>query len=312
MRVVAAAAVVLCAAAGPAAADNCSQLVGSVGDLNDPFIIQDCIRTGGNWGRIVGVTVGGTALVVTLVGLPGKDPPRPGRDPKEPRDRDECGAELASLDGQLNSALTRARNAADEYARVRREKLDFEVQAAEVRSKAAQIRAAISQAEGLAYTAVFKGVFGGAFWAAGAKALILTGSVAAIAAGWGIRAWRGYEMLGLLDTLWNGVKVDVLGEQRRVPITQLPTFRAWAQNAAAAAEAAALLPDLRAQLFNTQLAELRAASDTARAEADRLYADRRRVHDRCQAAGNLPPGTWNRPPPDYTFDSEGALISVGY
>jgi len=146
---------------GAASADNCDL------KLNP----EDCANTGWVVAGSAGVLAAGTAVLVTQV-LQGK--------PFTPRDSGECGAELAHLDGVLNSALTDLREAVDARTKLRMEQLEKEVQAGEVRVQIAHARSFIAHLKAEAATAVFTTVLGAAFWAVAAKALILTGSTAGL------------------------------------------------------------------------------------------------------------------------------------
>ncbi len=73
---------VLTFTARPAAADNCNQLVNSITDLSDPSKVEDCLRTGGNWGRVIGTVVGGAGVAIAGLGLLG--PNRPALQPPPP------------------------------------------------------------------------------------------------------------------------------------------------------------------------------------------------------------------------------------
>lgn len=68
----------------PASADDCKTLVRSVLDLTDKAKVEDCLRTGGNWGRVIGTVVGGAGVVIAGLGLlqpsrPAQAPPAPSR-----------------------------------------------------------------------------------------------------------------------------------------------------------------------------------------------------------------------------------------
>ena len=54
----------------PAFADDCATLVKKFSDLADASKIQDCLRTGSNWGRTLGTVVAVTGGAIGLGGLP--------------------------------------------------------------------------------------------------------------------------------------------------------------------------------------------------------------------------------------------------
>lgn len=63
--------------AGPASADDCATLVQGIGDLADEYKMQDCLRTGSNWGRVIGTVVGGAGIAIAVVGIRPSRPPVP-------------------------------------------------------------------------------------------------------------------------------------------------------------------------------------------------------------------------------------------
>jgi hypothetical protein len=74
--------------AEPAAADNCKDLVKGFTDLLDEANVQDCLRTGGPYGAILGTVVAATAAGIGAAGLSGRrnppdDGPPPAEDPCE-------------------------------------------------------------------------------------------------------------------------------------------------------------------------------------------------------------------------------------
>jgi len=70
--------------AEPAAADNCKELVKTFTDLLDEANVQDCLRTGGPWGAVLGTVVAATAAGVGAAGLSGrKTPPDEGPPPAD-------------------------------------------------------------------------------------------------------------------------------------------------------------------------------------------------------------------------------------
>ena len=92
----------------PASADNCKQLVNGIGDLADKEKMQDCLRTGSNWGRTIGTVVAVSGISTAVVGL-SKPPPKPPEEiPDIKQDMDPCvradrrAARLATLKAQLS------------------------------------------------------------------------------------------------------------------------------------------------------------------------------------------------------------------
>jgi hypothetical protein len=79
------------ASAGPAVADDCSTLVQDVGDLADEYKMQDCLRTGNNWGRVVGTVVGGAGIAIALVGIRPSRPPIDVTPPSDPTTTVQAG-----------------------------------------------------------------------------------------------------------------------------------------------------------------------------------------------------------------------------
>jgi hypothetical protein len=70
--------------AEPAAADNCKDLVKGFTDLLDEANVQDCLRTGGPYGAILGTVVAATAAGIGAAGLSGRrNPPDDGPPPAE-------------------------------------------------------------------------------------------------------------------------------------------------------------------------------------------------------------------------------------
>lgn len=297
-----------------AMADDCSTLVRKATDIiTDQYILQDCLRTGQNWGWIVGATVGGVGVGIALGGIPTKhDPPPTKPDKYEPRDRDECGAELYEQDNRLNGALNRLREAIDAYTKQRMEKLDWEVKAADLRVKAAEIRSAVAHID----AEVTVGVIGFAFWQVTSKALILTGNIAGKIAGYGIKAWRGYHLLETIHTNWDGIEIKgVKVPHEVIPYGKIPwgdalKIRKMALDLAAFSDVSADGIELVSNKIFSDLNEKRSFVDTLRTQADSLYQQRAATYQNCSSAGNLPPGTWDRPAPSYTFDEEGAVIGV--
>lgn len=305
------------AMAQPALADDCSTLVRKATDIiTDQYILQDCLRTGQNWGWVIGATVGGTGVAIALGGIPTKTETPPTKPDKpgefEPRDRDECGSELYDQDNRLNRALNQLREAIDAYNQERLAKLDWEVQAADLRVKAAEIRSAVAHID----AEVTVGVIGFGFWQVTSKALILTGAVAGKIAGYGIKAWRGYELAKKVYANWDGIEVKgVKIPHEMIPYGKIPwsdalKVRKMALDLAAFSDASAEGIDMVARNLYRTLTEKRAAVDNLRAQADSLYQQRAATYRHCSSAGNLPPGTWERPAPSYTMDEEGAVIGV--
>jgi len=275
---------------GAARADNC--------DLRlNP---QDCANTGWVVAGSAGVLAAGTAVLVTQV-LQGR--------PFTPRDRDECGAELAHLDGVLNRALTDLREAVDARTKLRLEQVDKEVQALEVRAQIAHARAFIAHLKAEAASAVFTTVFGAVFWAAAAKALILTGSAAAVLAGWGIRAWRVSKLYNAVTTHWEHLK---LAWQLRPWAQHVPQVIQGIQMLEQVAIAAAEVLEQQAREFEPELQARLAAIEAARAQVDQVWQRREDTYQHCLNSGNLPAGTWHRPQPTYYFDDEGVISGVAY
>lgn len=77
----------LAAAASPAAADDCASLVQTIGDLANEFKVQDCLRTGDNYGRTIGLVIGGAGVVIAAGGLV-----KPNRPPKQPPPPNQTGS----------------------------------------------------------------------------------------------------------------------------------------------------------------------------------------------------------------------------
>ena len=53
----------------PASADNCKQLVKSIGDLANKDKMKDCLRTGSRFGTTIGTVVAVSGTAIALVGL---------------------------------------------------------------------------------------------------------------------------------------------------------------------------------------------------------------------------------------------------
>ena len=275
---------------GDAHADNCDLRINP----------QDCANTGWVVGGTAAVLSAGTAVLVSQV-LRGR--------PLTPRDRDECGAELAYLDNVLRGALTELREAVDQRTKLRMEKLEWEVESGTVRIKIAEVRVAIATLKAEAFKTLFETVLGGLFWALTAKALVLTGSVYAIAAGWGIRAWRVSKLYSAVTSHWTELKLAwALRPWANHAPKVLQALRLMEQFATAAAEA---LED-KAREFDPELRARLAAIEAARAEVDQVWQRREDTYQHCLRAGNLPPGTWHRPKPTYYFDDEGIITGVAY
>jgi hypothetical protein len=84
--------------AEPAAADNCKELVKGFNDLLDENNVQDCLRTGGPWGAVLGTVVAATAAGVGAAGLSGRrNPPDEGPPPAD----DPCDDALNMKDHTL-------------------------------------------------------------------------------------------------------------------------------------------------------------------------------------------------------------------
>jgi hypothetical protein len=275
---------------GAASADNCDL------KLNP----EDCANTGWVVAGSAGVLAAGTAVLVTQV-LQGR--------PFTPRDRGECGAELAHLDGVLNRALTDLREAVDQRTKVRMEQLDKEVQAAEVRSRIAQARAYIAHLKAEAVSAAFTTVGGAVFWAAAAAALTATGTVAGAIAAWGIRGWRVSKLYNAVTTHWDHLK---LAWQLRPWADHVPEVIQAAQMLEQVATMAAEVLEQQAREFEPELKARLAAIEAARAQVDQVWQRREETYQHCLNSGNLPPGTWHRPQPTYYFDDEGVISGVAY
>jgi len=275
---------------GAASADNCDL------KLNP----EDCANTGWVVAGSAGVLAAGTAVLVTQV-LQGK--------PFTPRDSGECGAELAHLDGVLNSALTDLREAVDARTKLRLEQIDKEAQALEVRAQIAHARAYIAHLKAEASSAVFTTVLGAVFWAAAAKALILTGSMTAALAGWGIRVWRVTKLYDAVTTHWEHLK---LAWQLRPWAQHVPAVIQGIQMLEQVAIAAAQVLEQQAAAYEPELQARLAAIEAARAQVDQVYQRREDTYQHCLQSGNLPAGTWHRPQPTYYFDDEGVISGVAY
>jgi len=275
---------------GVARADNCDL------QLNP----QDCANTGWVVAGSAGVLAAGTAVLVTQV-LQGR--------PFTPRDSGECGAELAHLDGVLNRALTDLREAVDARTKLRLEQIDWEAKALEVRAQIAHARYLIAHLKAEAFRAVFTTIGGGVFWAAAAKALILTGSVAAWFAGMGIRAWRVSKLYDAVTTHWDHLKLawELRPWAQHVPAV-IQGIQMMEQVATAAAEAL----EAKAREFEPELQGRLAAIEAARAQVDQVWQRREDTYQHCLSSGNLPAGTWHRPQPTYYFDDEGVISGVAY
>jgi hypothetical protein len=73
----------------PAAADDCKQQVKSFSDLTDEKKLQDCLRTGSQYGRAIGTIVAGSGIIIAGVGLAGSGPSRkPKESPPPEKDKD--------------------------------------------------------------------------------------------------------------------------------------------------------------------------------------------------------------------------------
>ena len=59
----------------PASADNCKQLVKSIGDLANKDKMKDCLRTGSRFGTTIGTVVAVSGTAIALVGLSKPKPP---------------------------------------------------------------------------------------------------------------------------------------------------------------------------------------------------------------------------------------------
>lgn len=116
LRILPAAAVVTVASAfalaSPVHAHDCAARIQSLPDVNSPDNIQDCLRTGQTYGVAIGAVVAGVAVVIAVVGLPGRGPappPRPAtpqppvqrREPEPPHHADPC------FDQQIRSTTAR-------------------------------------------------------------------------------------------------------------------------------------------------------------------------------------------------------------
>jgi hypothetical protein len=308
--------------AEPAAADDCKKLVKGIGDLAKPAVVEDCIRTGHNIGRAIGVVLGTAAVGVAIAGLPRRPqlvPPRKPDDRFKPRDEGECGEELRYLDGELNRAEAAVQADADQYSALRLKKTEWEATEAGIRSQAAFIRSRLSQLEADAFVrgATFGWTFvtGMAFWS-GVAAIVaasgaIVGAAMAFAGAWGIRLWRGYEgvqkMIGLYHRYQEGVDIGI---GVNIPTRYVPTLRAWTPVVVTfLGEVADVVANI-SQQFDQNLSQFRTATDQSRATADQIWQRRDAVYQQCTAEGHLPAGTWRRPAPSYTVDSEGAIIGV--
>ena len=82
----------------PAGADNCAELVKTITDLADRANVEDCLRTGSNWGRVIGTTIGGAGIAIATMGVrPRKSKVRPPESeyPKAERSKDPCVRKMA-------------------------------------------------------------------------------------------------------------------------------------------------------------------------------------------------------------------------
>jgi hypothetical protein len=237
-------------------------------------------------------------------------PPMDDRPPKDkfvPRDCDECGSEIHFLDGRLNIAIENLKRAIGERTSVRLKKLEWESQAAGVRSQVAHYRALIADYDAQAAVKTEMFIINLGFFTALSTLLASTGSIAAWCAAQHIRLWRGYELSKTIEKYFEGYD---LGNGIHVPFKDLPRFRDFAKLALEFAEAAA---DAIEQLGRQYDDEIKAGTDAvnaARRIVDEWYLRREEAYQHCLQTGNLPPGTWHRPPPSYTFDNDGALIGV--
>ena len=101
------AAALLVVLAGTASADNCAQLVRTVGDLQQPGNVQDCLRTGQGFNLVIGAVIGVTAVGVGLAGLPGRTtpPPQPPRPLDPGRNASDACRELEVQAERLRELL---------------------------------------------------------------------------------------------------------------------------------------------------------------------------------------------------------------
>jgi hypothetical protein len=301
-------------AQAPAFADDCKTLVQGPRDLLSFFNIQDCIRTGGGIAQLVGTILGGTAVIIALIGLPGagtKPPDVAGPPEKkfEPRDRDECGAELQYLSGRIDAAIVSLKALIDHRTNWRMEKLKWEIKAAELRSQVAHYRSVISQYDSAVAASGLNMLLGFGFWTPLSILLAATGTIVGIVAAWGIRGWRGYV---LAEKIYNNYQGLDVGHGVRIPYSKLPRLRAIALQALAFANSAADAIDQAAKQFDDELKNRTSAVNDGRGKVDDWYQRYEETYQRCLQSGNLPPGTWHRPPPSYDIDDEGAVIGVSY
>jgi hypothetical protein len=117
---------------------------------------------------------------------------------------------------------------------------------------------------------------------------------------WGIRGWRAYEAGKLVHDDWEVIK--------RVP--DLPKVYELRRKAKALAEWwsnhwQGQINDLEAKVH-----QLDAEINGMRSRVDELWRAREEAYQDCLRRGQLPPGTWHRPAPQYSFDSEGNIIGV--
>ncbi len=163
--------------AGPASADDCTTLVENIGDLADEYKMQDCLRTGSNWGRVIGTVVGGAGIAIAVVGI------RPSR-PPVPTPPTEAGTSVASGTPPCEEMAIRGRRVAQLLAA--RRKLEAEIVAEwKVRAQGARVltdafrnlkeihwKIAQARAAGVVFNISFLGMWfcalGPAFKAAGA------------------------------------------------------------------------------------------------------------------------------------------------
>ncbi|TQF02385.1 hypothetical protein E6W39_08995 [Kitasatospora acidiphila] len=252
--------------------------------------------------------------------------PPVGDDGFEPRNQGECGDLLLQLDQDLNRTLNEMRQAVDERNDVSLHKANFEVTAAEMRSKAAELRWRIAHYDAEVAAGGTNMLLGMGFYSSLATMIGAVGTLATTVAARGIRAWR---LFGLARKIYNNfqglkvtipafsetipgtnVQVDFPEYSIRIPYSKLPRLRQLGLDMVQFTRALSDAIDGAAKGYDDDLGRRAAEIDDLRRDAQSLYDRRERTHQNCLAAGNLPEGTWHRPAPSYSYGSDGSIIGI--